>query len=482
MATSLRLNGNRDLAAQYWGEAKRVLFQLNQVLEAGEIDTGARHLSYPGRDHHLRQIFFRERDHRDHFAFRFPQRGRKEVEGGRDRLLPQGRRLPRCHHRHFHPWGFGRRVLPRSEYFHRGRARNAGVDERLPHYRQEVRQLPGGREPSKPGTGLVHTDALCFLRPDHRGEILLRGVHLRGIPGLSLRGKHRGLLSHPDRREHERPFQHRELYLCPEQPPRRNCGPIPSTSIRRSSPWKGKSARPSLPRSGSWTAWGISTTGTQAGNFTATSPTTLFPRRATSILTWAPFTTGSGIYGSILEKSRHTHRARSATGTERAVTPFIESDGPPPTGNYSQHEKTITLYEIKKVNIWTGEVSTHLGKSYSHFPYTYGGSKTLLSLGYTTHDKCFTKIFGENLECGALSLTSLLECGEPIHITASENTPPITRVTKDYRWASSEVITLFGVEYLCPLSFDGDSEEVYTGGHAHLIFVVRGRGGNPNRP
>ena len=47
MATSLRLNGNRDLAAQYWGEAKRVLFQLNQVLEAGEIDTGARHLSYP---------------------------------------------------------------------------------------------------------------------------------------------------------------------------------------------------------------------------------------------------------------------------------------------------------------------------------------------------------------------------------------------------------------------------------------------------
>jgi len=29
------------------GEAKRVLFQLNQVLETGEIDTGARHLSYP---------------------------------------------------------------------------------------------------------------------------------------------------------------------------------------------------------------------------------------------------------------------------------------------------------------------------------------------------------------------------------------------------------------------------------------------------
>ena len=47
MATSLRLNGNRDLAAQYWGEAKRVLFQLNQVLETGGVDTGARHLSYP---------------------------------------------------------------------------------------------------------------------------------------------------------------------------------------------------------------------------------------------------------------------------------------------------------------------------------------------------------------------------------------------------------------------------------------------------
>ena len=47
MATSLRLNGNRDLAAQYWGEAKRVLFQLNQVLETGGIDTAARHLSYP---------------------------------------------------------------------------------------------------------------------------------------------------------------------------------------------------------------------------------------------------------------------------------------------------------------------------------------------------------------------------------------------------------------------------------------------------
>jgi len=47
MATSLRLNGNRDLAAQYWGEAKRILFQLTQVLETGGVDTGARHLSYP---------------------------------------------------------------------------------------------------------------------------------------------------------------------------------------------------------------------------------------------------------------------------------------------------------------------------------------------------------------------------------------------------------------------------------------------------
>ena len=47
MATSLRLNGNWDLAAQYWGEGKRILFQLNQVLETGGIDTGARHLSYP---------------------------------------------------------------------------------------------------------------------------------------------------------------------------------------------------------------------------------------------------------------------------------------------------------------------------------------------------------------------------------------------------------------------------------------------------
>ena len=79
-------------------------------------------------------------------------------------------------------------------------------------------------------------------------------------------------------------------------------------------------------------------------------------------------------------------------------------------------KRPSTLHEIKKVNIWTGAVSTHLAKSYSHFPYTYNGSKTLLSLGYTTHDQCFTKISGESLECGARTLTSLLECGEPIHL------------------------------------------------------------------
>ena len=47
MATALRLSGNRDLAAQYWGEAKRLLFQLQMRVQTAGIDSGAITRTYP---------------------------------------------------------------------------------------------------------------------------------------------------------------------------------------------------------------------------------------------------------------------------------------------------------------------------------------------------------------------------------------------------------------------------------------------------
>ncbi len=58
MATALRLFANRDLAAQYWGEAKRLLFQLQMRMQTAGIDQGAFSGSYPdGTVISIRRIF-----------------------------------------------------------------------------------------------------------------------------------------------------------------------------------------------------------------------------------------------------------------------------------------------------------------------------------------------------------------------------------------------------------------------------------------
>ena len=146
------------------------------------------------------------------------------------------------------------------------------------------------------------------------------------------------------------------------------------------------------------------------------------------------------------------------------VTPFVQGY----LSDYAQRETTINLYKIEKVNIWTGVVSTHLPTANSHTPYTYYWYEDhvfqlLRTLGYTTHDQCFTTISGESLTCGALTRTSFLDCGEPTHTKTNVDNNPGSTQTRDYRWNSLEVITLLGVEYNCPLSFEGDSEETWSG-------------------
>jgi len=58
MPTSLRLFNNRDLAAKYWGEGKRLLFQLKQILGLGNVPQGSLRRVYPdGTRIHVKQVF-----------------------------------------------------------------------------------------------------------------------------------------------------------------------------------------------------------------------------------------------------------------------------------------------------------------------------------------------------------------------------------------------------------------------------------------
>lgn len=462
MATSFRLNGNRDLAAQYWGEAKRVLFQLNQVLETGGIDTGAKHLTYPDGTTISVKSFFGNAVIEITSPFVRPREEGKKSRG--DVIV------------FYYKDGTPRVLITDTSIL--------GVTEE--GYTSESNDFSAEELGFPVSTQNYPIIAKKFDNYQGAGSAQNRGpVWFIRMPfifsGSSSEGKYffEGF-SYGAYRDYLYEENTGAFYLI-------------QTGSAAGDPFNiGNYIYVLNSAAGKLRAYSF--------NFD-TKAVTLEKEVTTYIAADIGFVdavgnfyyrdTGWKLYGDLSDDyiSQQGYADLNVgslmtgvgdmpiylgeegsypSGTighwpGGAITPFIESDGPPPNGNYSQHQKTIYLYEILKVNIWTEAVSTHLSKAYSHTPYTYDSSKTLRTLGYTTHDKCFTKLAGENLDCGALTLISNLDCGLPIHRTTSESNPPISIVNKEYNWEGVEVIQLLGKSYTCPLSFEGESQETYNG-------------------
>lgn len=94
MPTSLHFSGDRNLAARYWGEGKRLLFHLKQVLGIGNLPQGQLIRHYPdGTMIRVRQVFaqdfieivspprgrIRERERKEMFVFLFFNEGQFKV-------------------------------------------------------------------------------------------------------------------------------------------------------------------------------------------------------------------------------------------------------------------------------------------------------------------------------------------------------------------------------------------------------------------